>query len=691
MIRVRALAAVAALFGIAPGAAAQLPLIPKPREVVERPGFPLRGGVSIIAGGSSEDRFAARDLAHALRERGVRVVSTDGAVRVRLARVGTPAASRVPGADTAFRDPAMRREGYLLVAERGRVDIVAASAAGIFYGVQTLKQLVEGRGPNARLRGARIRDWPALRWRGIHDDLSRGPIPTLEFQKAQIRRFAAYKLNVYSPYFEHTLAYAAHPVVPPPGGAMTPEEVRELVAYAKQYHIVVIPEQEAFGHLHHVLRHEMYSSLGETPHGHVLAPGDSATLPLIAGWFAELDSLFPGPFVHIGADETFELGRGRTASEVAERGLGAVYLDFLTRIEQAIRRPGKRLLFWGDMAMHEPELVRSLPKDMIAVAWNYSARDGFDRYLTPFRDAGIETWVAPGVNNWNRVYPNYDVALPNIHEFVRAGERLGATGVLNTTWDDDGEALFNQTWYGVVFGAAASWEPDGGDVAAFQAHYGRVVYGDTTGGIDEAERHLAAAHALLARSGVGDASDYLFWVDPWSEEGMQIAARIRPVTRELRLLAEGAIAALARAQRTTLRDDDAVRAIELGARRIDLIGMKFQFADEVVSLYARAMDAVSAGARPVNELSSISGINGRLQDLRDAYGLLRNLYEQAWLCENRRYWLDNVLARYDMAMQQWIARADRVAAARRSYDRTRHLPPADSVGIPTTMPGLAER
>ena len=98
-----------------------------------------------------------------------------------------------------------------------------------------------------------------MRYRGFHDDLSRGPVPTLDFQKKQIRTLAAYKVNVYSPYFEHTLLYPSNPLIAPPGGAMTPDQVRELVAYAARYHIDVIPEQEAFGHLHHMLKYEIYS------------------------------------------------------------------------------------------------------------------------------------------------------------------------------------------------------------------------------------------------------------------------------------------------------------------------------------------------------------------------------------------------------------------------------------------------
>ena len=83
-----------------------------------------------------------------------------------------------------------------------------------------------------------------------------GRCPTMEFLKREIRTLAAYKYNIFSPYFEHTFAYASTPVAAFPGGAMTPDEARELVEYAAKYHIMVIPEQESFGHLHHVLKFE---------------------------------------------------------------------------------------------------------------------------------------------------------------------------------------------------------------------------------------------------------------------------------------------------------------------------------------------------------------------------------------------------------------------------------------------------
>ena len=359
-----------------------------------------------------------------------------------------------------------------------------------------------------------------MRWRGVDDDLSRGPIPTLEFQKRQIRTFAAYKVNLYSPYFENTYSYAATPLAAAPNGAMTPADAAELIAYAHKFHITIVPEQEAFGHLDNVLSWEKYAALAETPHGHVLAPGEPGALPLITQWFTELAAVFPSPFLHIGADEPFELGDGKTKDEVTRRGLGAVYVDFLKQVYTALQPLHRKLLFWGDVAMNEPALVKTLPKDMIAIPWNYNPDPrGFDRFILPFKQAGMETWVAPGVNNWNRVYPDNRLALGNMQGFIRDGQRLGSTGILTTIWNDDGEGLFAQDWFGVLFAASATWQPGESSIEQYEAAYGPSFHGDTTGKLADAQRELIAAHDVLRSVGLTDATDALFWLDPLEPAG----------------------------------------------------------------------------------------------------------------------------------------------------------------------------
>lgn len=667
-------------------------LIPRPREMAAGTFVSIPRSIVIHAPGPADDRFAATDLAESLRERGFRAsVGANfpaDAYQVSLVRADNAVGAGVLRAAGLALGDDQRAEGYVLVTNDDRAVVVAASAAGLFYGAQTLRQVLRNDGGTPRVFATTIRDWPAMRWRGMQDDLSRGPLPTLEFQKKQIRTFAAYKLNVYSPYYEQSFEYASQPLMAPPGGAMTRDEAGELVAYARKYHVEVVPEQEAFGHLHHMLKYDIYGQLAETPHGHVLAPGQPGSIEVITQWFAELDSVFPSRFVHIGADETFELGLGKTRDRVQRDSLGAVYIAFLKDIEAAIRKPGKQYLFWGDIAQGSPELVKSLPKDMIAVAWNYWSFGNFDRSIRPFTDAGIETWVAPGVNNWNRVYPDNDVALRNIQAFVRDGQRLGAVGMLNTNWDDDGEGIFNQVWYGVLFGAAASWQKGEASIPDFAASYGLQFHGDPTGKVSAAQVKLSQAHAALSATRVSDATNSLYWLDPFSAEGQVIAPRIRGALRDVRVLAESALVLVAQARREArpaggLREPDALDAIEMGARRIDFIGMKFQLADEIADHYRAALDSVAKGANPTHDLTEIaSQINSRTQDLRDGYVLGRELYERSWRAENRPYWLYSVLNRYDIGAQTWIRRIDQFNQARAQYNRTRKLPGLDEMGLP---------
>ncbi|MEX2182515.1 MAG: glycoside hydrolase family 20 zincin-like fold domain-containing protein [Gemmatimonadaceae bacterium] len=684
-----ALSFVALLLVAAPLAAQDAPrLIPAPREIVRSdPPARFAAEITVEAGADADDRFAAQDFAETMTARGFRaaVTASDRGWHVDLLRAGTEAARRVLERENLRFTQAMEAEGYILVTGTEGATVIAATSAGVFHGLQTLKQLITGAGSAAQLHRVAIRDWPAMQHRGVQDDISRGPVPTLEYQKRQVRAAAGFKLNIFSLCFEHTLAFNSHPLIAPPGGAMSHDDVRELVAYARRYHVTILPQQQTFGHLHHALKLDLYADVAEQPHGHVLAPGVPRSLEIVREIYAELDSLFPSPFVHLGADETFELGLGRTKPAVDAQTVGPVYLDYVRRTVETVRRPGKRYLFWGDIAMNHPELVSRLPRDLIAVGWDYWSRSNFDRYLKPFRDAGMETWIAPGVNNWNRIWPQTSQAMANIQGFARDGQRGGATGMINTTWDDNGDAIFEQNWHGIAFGAAAAWQAGEADTSAFKRAFGSVFYGDTTGRIDRAYAKLAAAHEAIGRSGAGDGLSYLFFLDPWTPEGVFESARLLPVLQEARVHAESALVLVAQARRQShLRELTALDAMELGARRLDWLGMKFQLADEIAQ---RTIRATAPGRTDVDwkELSELTGINGRLQDMRDGFVLTRELFERSWRAENRPYWLQNNLARYDAEVITWVRRTNVMDQARRQHARTKTIPTAVELGVPATL------
>jgi hexosaminidase len=692
-------------------AQSSLKLIPIPREVHAASDQPLTDGVRLTCAApcETEDQFAVDDLKASLLARNIPVTEAGGFLVV-LTRLSVHT-------DEKFSDE-MRAEGYIIHTSSSGLTVVGDTAAGVFYGAQTVKQLIEGDGKHAVLHGANIRDWPAMKYRGLDDDMSRGPITTLEFEKKMIRAIAAYKVNLYSPYFEHTQQYVSNPLMAPPG-SITAEEAIELVAYAKLYHITIIPEQEAFGHLHNSMTWEEYQPLVETPHGAVLAPGQAGSIALIKQMFTELAAIYPGPFLHIGADETVDLGLGRTKTEVDSRGLAAVYLDFLQKIVTELKPLNRKILFWGDIAQDAPDLLKGLPQSFkdstIAIAWVYNPEPrGYDRFLTPFTKAGFETWVAPSVNNFRKVYPDNTLALANIQRFTADGQRLGSTGQLNTIWNDDGEGLFNQDWYGILFGAAAAWQKGESSIPAFQDSYAQVFHGDATGNLNEAQKEMMLAHAVLKdQAHDGDGTNSIFWLDPMSKDGLRIGAQVRPFTHELRLHAERALTLIAQARAaapgtppvsanpaaynpaesypsaaTSLRETAAIDALELGARRMDFIGLKFQLADEIAEGYERAYAMQNTKDKKQRqdvgrELSDINGVNGRIQDYINTYSLLRDLFEQAWYRSNRTYALRPVLEHYDYAIGIWEARSDKLRSAQRQWSDTRTLPTAGELGLPS--------
>jgi hexosaminidase len=664
---------------------AEVRLLPAPREARWDGEVEIPEGIRVaVPGHDAEDEFAAKDLEEAAQKTGVKV---DKGYAVVLLRAGSSEGKAALEQNHLKLTPEMAAEGYALAIGKKRAVIVAESSTGIFYGVQTLKQMLPLKGLKAQLPLETIRDWPAMKYRAIDDDLSRGPFPTLEFQKHQVRVFASFKANIYAPYFEHTLQYTNKPLAAPPGSAMSPADVAELVRYAAQYHVMIVPEQEAFGHLHHVLKYDIYEDVAETPHGNVLAPGQPGSVPLIQDWFGEIAKEFPSPFMHLGSDETDDLGRGRTKDAVKQRGYGPVYVQFMTDIHDALKPLHKQLLFWGDIGGADPAAVSKLPKDMIAIPWNYGDTKGFDKMIEPFSKAGMETWVAPGDANWNLVYPDANVAFGNIQGFIRDGQRLGSTGAFVTVWNDDGEGLFNEDWYGVLFGAVAAWQQGESSIPAYQAAYGAIFHGDASGKIDQAQQELMLANQTLAKMKVDINSDDLFWLDPWSAQGQTIGVKLLPIAKELRLHAEQAIVLLeqARSSNPDLREAVALDAMDLGARRLDLIGMKWEWSQEMAQDYVRAV----AGQHDKDQRSEIYGLlynissnNGHMQDLRDAYSATKGEFARVWLSENRPYWLDNVLVRYDLQIQKWQQRGWRFAEVIGDFDNHKDLPTAESLGMP---------
>lgn len=669
-----------------------LHLIPAPREIERGQGqFAISAATRIVLNSrhAKEDRVAAEAIADEIESATghkaaiVAAAAMPAGPVIYLARSGEDRAADTR-LQTAKLDIAtdFEDQGYVLLADKSRVIISARTGQGLFYGAQTLRQLIQprsGSGKSFAIPAMRIRDWPAMKWRGVHDDISRGPVPNTDFIKQQIRTEAEYKLNMHSLYIEHVFDYAQNPLIGPEEGSLSPEQIKELVEYGKRYYVTILPEQQAFGHLHHVLKWELYDELAETPHGHVLTPTNPKAYDFIKSLYAELVPLFPAPFFHIGSDETFELGTGRTKELAEQEGLGRVYLDHLQKIEALMAPYHKRLMFWGDIARKYPDLLSTLPKDMIAVPWDYAPRPNFDSYLQVFKNAGLDTFVSPGANNWNQIWPNFDAGFVNIRNFVRDGQKFGSIGMLNTTWDDDGEALFGMTWPAIVLGGACSWQQGECNVQRFLEDYDWAFYRNLA---DHTFRDIIAnltrTHSILQAARLGTASDGAFWLDPFTQAGATAALRAQPVAHDLRIAAETALVTLYQNRDKARWHTDSLPYMEFAGLRLDMLGMKAQFVSEIDNFYWDAFESQTDRQRVGHDLGEITGTNARLQDLRDTTTRLAAKYRELWLHENRPYWLANVMVRYDVLAQEFQDKINAVATFR---GRQAALPRPEEIGF----------
>lgn len=253
----------------------------------------LPGTVSLVLG-NAQLTTAKNSLAEALKNKGVKLSTTKAPDGKTLCRISL--------------DPqkVAQQEGYrLLINEKG-IHITAHDPAGAFYAVQTIKQMLRQNGDHATLPVCRIHDYPAFSLRGFMHDTGRN-FQSVESLKTQIDRFAAYKLNAFHWHLTDNPAWRveskAFPQLNDPKNRRAGrdehstysfDQIREVIAYAKERHLMIIPELDMPGHSEYFA--ETFGFKMETPKGMAVLE------KLIDEFCAEIPAS-DCPYLHLGADE----------------------------------------------------------------------------------------------------------------------------------------------------------------------------------------------------------------------------------------------------------------------------------------------------------------------------------------------------------------------------------------------------
>ena len=377
-------------------------VVPLPQSIVEQKGeaFVLEDGVQILA--PADLQGEAEFLRQYLKE----VTWNDlPIVSKRMKRVRYIELSVSPAVK--------QREGYILTVSKSGVTIQGGSAAGVFYGIQTLrKALLEG----PILNPVIITDAPRFSWRGMHLDCSRHFF-SVAFVKKYIDLLAMHNMNVFHwhltddqgwrieikkwPKLISVGSQRSGTIIgtnsdlddhTPYGGYYTQQEARDIVAYAKARHITVIPEIDMPGHMLAALA--SYPELGCTggPYevGHywgvykdVLCVANERVYQFVEDVLMEVMDIFPSEVIHIGGDETptdkwqqcpkclalgAKLGTATTSDEEFSpltSKLSALQAHFTRRVFDFLTAHHRRALGWD-------EILDGCPQDAMIMSWRGS-------------------------------------------------------------------------------------------------------------------------------------------------------------------------------------------------------------------------------------------------------------------------------------------------------------------------------
>ena len=397
-------------------------------------------------------------------------------------------------------------ESYCLRIDDDSIAIETTTPTGLFRAAATLKQWLASNGRQT-IRGlevapVEIEDRPDFPIRGAMLDVSRNRVPTMEYLERLIDRLADWKVNHLQLYVEHTYAYEGHEDVWRHASPFTAAEIRSLDAYCRERFIELAPNQNSFGHFHRWLVHDRYRPLAEVPEGFrhpfsvepepfSLCATDPRVPELLGGLYDELLPQFVSRRFNVGLDETFDLGRGRSAEACAERGKPAVYLDFVSQVHGLVTDRDRQMLFWGDIILRYPELVGQIPDDAVALCWGYEANHPYADQCARLAASGREFWVCPGTSSWHSFGGRLQNAVSNLAAAAKAGFDTGARGLLVTDWGDYGHlqppAIAELP---LSIGTGFAWSVDAGRQAvstternedAWLEHASRFVYdGDDT-------------------------------------------------------------------------------------------------------------------------------------------------------------------------------------------------------------------
>ncbi|MFX1451512.1 MAG: family 20 glycosylhydrolase [Promethearchaeota archaeon] len=357
--------------------------------------------------------------------------------------------------------PNFIEQGYILISEENKIYLEAPSTQGIFYGIQTLIQLLNSSENRLSLNKIRLVDYPLLKIRGISDDISRGQAATVENLKKFIKELSHYKVNqYYLAYINDLFKFSKHPDIGKDRGVYSKQEITELSNFAKKYFVELIPIFQTTGHWDNILNNPKYWKYGEFPGSNSLNLANDEIYELLDEMISELSLVFKSEYFHIGCDESSDVGKLASENLVESIGIGQAYLNHYKKVYDIVKKYGyKKVIIYHDILYKYQDVLDGLPKDMIIMYWKYNTTKNHP-ILQKIKKFGFPLIVSPSIMDYNRIFPSFEKYEKNIINLIKFGYENLAMGEVASSWGDyRNKEIRENRFYGFIFSAMIGWNP----------------------------------------------------------------------------------------------------------------------------------------------------------------------------------------------------------------------------------------
>ena len=404
-----------------------------------------------------------------------------------------------PAIDSDYQDR-IESQGYLLKITDQQIAISGRTGAGVFYGIQTLRQLIDSK---SQVQTGQISDWPDMPVRMVMLDSARQN-ENIDYYKRLIKFFGQYKINglhlhltddQFSALYHEDYPWIMHPK------AMRREDIHALVTYGKKYHVDIMPEIESLGHSgmferHPLMReilhqapldakwHPIKTNIHVPGFSPVLCPASDLTYEYLDKMYARCAELFPLTIIHVGLDEVKMEGCDRCAKKFPGISKKDWVLKHIERCVELAKKYDRKIAIWNDMPWRygdeaEKEFVEEIsPKDFVIMDWHYNK--AAERHRKIYKQKGFDVIGCPALSCLPSMLIQDPKRFENIQEFATVARENDLMGIDTTLWCPQ-YYMSDVLLTGLAFSGVQCWAGSNWDETAFYERFFNDFFGSTSG------------------------------------------------------------------------------------------------------------------------------------------------------------------------------------------------------------------